>query len=201
MRGLRIGVTGGLACGKSVVGGFLEDLGVAVLDSDVVAHEMMKPGTDQYEIVVNSFGKGILASNGEIDRATLGSIVFRDCNKRMLLNRIIHPPVIESVRIWAKRMTSTGKDAAVLVPLLFEAGATYFWDAIICVATEPALVEQRLQARGLSPEAIANRLQAQWPLSEKIKRSDYVTYNNGTLEALRKETKNIFCAIKEKGDK
>jgi dephospho-CoA kinase len=177
-------VTGGIACGKSAAGSVLEELGFAVLDADRVAHELMEPGGAVYRAVADRFGDGFLDSDGRIDRRALGRRVFECPAEREALNRLVHPPVVARCRAWARTRRTVGP-GAVLVPLLFEAGAGDGWDGVLCVAASPDTVRSRLAGRGLNPEEIRRRMEAQWPLEEKIRRSDEVIWNDGTFEELR----------------
>jgi len=190
-----LALTGGIACGKSEVGHILETLGFTVCDTDRVAHELMRKGCPVYQQVVESFGIGILRENGEIDRSKLGKIVFKETGKRQLLNSLVHPAVKEWLVDWLAVQAVERRNVAVQIPLLFESGLTDLWDAVICVSSNKTLVRRRLAKRGLSETEIEARIRAQLPLEEKEKRSDYVIYNNGTLEELRKQTKQIISRI------
>ncbi len=117
-----VGVTGGIACGKSEVGRILDNMGFAVCDADRIAHDLMEKGTPVFSQVVDHFGTSILAENGEISRPILGKIVFENPAQREVLNGLVHPAVRESLAGWIDQMRSEGQRSAVLVPLLFESG-------------------------------------------------------------------------------
>lgn len=180
-----IGITGGIACGKSEVAKIFEDFGVPVLDTDCVAHDLMRAGEPVYEQIVKEFGKGILAESGEIDRKKLGATVFNQDGRLKRLNDLVHPEVGRIWRDWLKAHLETGRSAAVIIPLLYEVNATEGWDAIITVAASPERVLERLKGRGFVGSDAEARISAQWPLEKKIELADYVLENNGSLEDLR----------------
>lgn len=199
--GLAIGITGGIACGKSEVGRILDRHGVPVLDADDVAHRLLQPGTSVHRRVVRAFGPGVVGPGGAIDRARLGAIVFADDLARARLNRIVHPAVRRERDRWLADMRRRHPVAAVIIPLLFEVGATKGWDAVICVAARRTDVLARLRKRGLATSAAASRIRAQWPLKRKIEGSDYVIWNKGTRRELERATlrtlKNILRKEKD----
>lgn len=180
-----LGITGGIACGKTEAGRILSSEGFKVLDSDFLAHELMAKGRSVYRKVIEYFGTGILAADGEIDRIKLGRKVFSDLQAREALNRLVHPAVIESAGSWMKECREALEDAAVLVPLLFESGWTDGWDAVICVTAPEEQVIQRLEKRGLPKAEALKRIAAQMPQPEKAARADFVIDNSGTPDALR----------------
>jgi len=185
-----LGVTGGIACGKSEVGRILKNLGFAVYDADRVAHELMKQGTSVYQRVVRHFGNRILADDGEISRSALGGIVFNRPDERKTLNTLVHPAVREEL---ARRITvcrQQEQDAAMLVPLLFESGMESLnWDAVWCVSSKEDLVLERLAGRGFGKKEAEQRVWAQMPLNEKEQKADRVVLNNGTMQELEQATR------------
>ena len=191
-----VGITGGIACGKTETGHVFIEEGFAVLDTDLLAHEVMKAGTSTFEQVVKQFGKTILTVAGEIDRKKLGNLVFDDPAARETLNGLVHPAVIEAAEQWKMEQQ---QDAVILVPLLFEAGWTQGWDAIVCVSADENVVFQRLEKRELSAEEAQKRIAAQMPLAEKEEKSDFVIRNNETLDALREETVKVVERIRSRG--
>lgn len=193
-----LGITGGIACGKSEVGRILAEQGVATLDADEVAREVMTPGHEVFDRVVTHFGREILAASGDIDRARLARIVFEDGRKREALNELVHPEVLRICRAWVEARAREGAEAAVIIPLLYEVGETAPWDAIVCVASPDEAVKERLIKRGLSKEDIEGRLAAQMPLAEKIKRADHVIHNDGDLQKLKRETLRILNTVSKK---
>ncbi len=192
-----LAVTGGIACGKSETGRILAEEGFAVLDADTLAHDMMKAGRPVFERVIEQFGKTILDADGEVDRAKLGQLVFNDSNQRAVLNRLVHPVLIEAAEQWKKEQHA---DAAILVPLLFEVDWIEGWDGIVCVSADEKKVFQRLEKRGLSEDEARKRIAAQMPLSEKENQSDFIIRNNKTLHALRDETLRVIECIRSQGN-
>jgi len=192
-----LAVTGGIACGKTEAGRILAEEGFAVLDTDGLAHEVMKAGTPVFERVVEQFGKTILNADGNVDRAKLGQLIFDDPNQRAVLNRLVHPAVIEAAEQWK---TEQHSDAVVLVPLLFEAGWTEGWDAIVCVSADEENIFQRLEKRGLSEDEARKRIAAQMPLAEKEAKADFIIRNNETLNALRDETLKVIECVRSRGN-
>lgn len=195
---ITLAVTGGIACGKSETGRILAQQGFAVLDTDVLAHQLMKAGTPVFQQVTDRFGRQVVGTDGEIDRAALGRIVFDDPAARETLDRMVHPAVMEAAEQWEQEQAG---DAAVLVPLLFEAGWDDGWDAVICVSADEKAVFQRLEKRGLSRAEAARRIAAQMPLKEKEKRADFIIENNGSPEALRDEVIHVLeCIRRQRND-
>ena len=191
-----IGLTGGIACGKSEVGRILGGLGFAVCDADHVAHDLMKKGTPVYQQVVDRFGSRILAEDGEISRPILGNIVFENPEQREFLNGLVHPAVRDALVKWIGRMRAAGQSSVVLLPLLFESGMQDLdWDAVLCVSSSEELVFQRLEKRGLNREEAEKRVRSQMPLAEKEMRADDVVPNHGTLDELELATRATVQAI------
>jgi dephospho-CoA kinase len=194
-KGLSIGLTGGIACGKSEVGRILEREGAQIRDADELAHELIRCGGSLFDKVVKRFGAGIVGRDGEIDRQILGRRVFADAEERKALEALIHPEVIRTLRRWIAGETRQGKNAVAIVPLLFEVGWTDAWDAVVCVASSSEVVIERLKQRGLSePEARA-RISAQMPLEIKIRKAKHVIQNDGTLNSLEKRTREVWQKI------
>ncbi len=186
--GRLIGITGGIACGKSEVGRILAEAGVDVQDSDAMAHEAIARGGPAYDEVIRRFGRTIVGPDEEIDRAILGERVFADPAERAALNALVHPHVRRAWRTWADEVRASGRMGAVLIPLLFEVGAEKDVDEVWCVAASEDLVVTRLARRGLTEEQTRKRIAAQMPLKEKMRRADVVIENNGSLEELKEET-------------
>ncbi|XP_071698201.1 dephospho-CoA kinase-like isoform X2 [Rutidosis leptorrhynchoides] len=189
-----IGLTGGIASGKSTVSNLFKANGFPVVDADVIARDVLKRGSGGWRKVVAAFGDDILADNGEVDRAKLGQIVFTDPSKRQLLNRLLAPYISygilwEVFKLWIK-----GCNIIVLdVPLLFEANMDRWTNPIIVVWVDPETQLQRLMSRDrTSAQDAQNRINAQMPLDLKRSKADIVIDNNGSLEDLNENFKKIL---------
>lgn len=198
--GRALAITGGIACGKSEVGRTLEELGVPVLDADAVAREVMLPGRPAYRAVVERFGPTIVGPDGAIDRTRLGRKVFADPEALRALNARVHPETLRRIRAWRDARRKEGADCAVMVPLLFEAGAAEGWDAVWCVTAPAHEVRARLAARGLDAESIDRRIAAQWPTADKAARADECITNDADLDALRQQVRARWAAWMEEGE-
>lgn len=195
---LKIALTGGIACGKSTVGNILKGRGIAVCEADHLAHALMMPGQAVHAAIVDAFGADILEPDGTISRLRLGARVFPDRAAREQLNALVHPHVRTFWEGWLAAQADGGAAlAVVIIPLLYEAGMEQGWDAVICVQSPEAQQRERLQARGLSATAIAQRLQAQWPTAEKARRADHVIDNDGTETQLEQRTLDVVRRIRE----
>jgi len=196
---LRVVITGGIACGKSLAASFISAAGVPVCETDDVAHELMAPGTDVFRGVVDAFGAEILDPNGAIDRQRLGKRVFADTDQLARLGDLVHPPVLAAVRDWLAQCESElHRAAAVVIPLLYEAGWHSGWDAVVCVTVPDGIQLDRLRARGLSMDDAIQRVVAQMPTTEKVTRADYVIVNSGTKASLQEQTLRVWRSIVEK---
>lgn len=193
---LIVGITGGFGCGKTEVGRVLQAMGVDVIDADDIVRDLLQPGTDVYQRVVEAFGHTIVRVDRSIDRKHLARIIFSDPQQRQRLNDIVHPPVRKIWRSWVQVHRREGREGAVIIPLLFEIGETGLWDAVICVACSPELVIRRLKARGFGEGEVRSRMAAQLPLEEKCRRADYVLWNNGSVQDLQEATKRLWRRIK-----
>lgn len=167
-------------------------------DADDMAHQLMEPGAQAYGAVVEAFGREILAHDGHVDRRRLGERVFADGRDRERLNAIIHPLVKQAWRDWLFRRPPERRAAAVIIPLLYEAGEGAGWDAVVCVCSSEAIQRARLAARGLDGQEALRRITAQMPLAEKAERADFVILNDGTTDVLREQTMRVLERILEK---
>lgn len=180
-----IGLTGGIASGKSTVSAYLRTLGATVVDADVLAREAVAPGSAGLAAIVAEFGDSVLLSDGALDRRRLGEIVFADAEARAKLNAIVHPYVRRRMQEEIAAAEAAGKAAIVLdVPLLFEGGLDQMCDEVWVVLAEAEQQLARLQARdGLDEAAARARIAAQWPLVEKAARATVVIDNRGSRSA------------------
>lgn len=188
-----IGLTGGIASGKSTVSQMLRELGVPVIDADEEARLAVEKGEKAYHEIVDYFGSDILLPDGAINRPKLGSIVFSNEEKRLKLNSIVHPAVRE--RMLQKRDYYLKKGYRMIVmdiPLLFESKLTYMVDKVIVVYVDEATQLERLMNRnGFTKEEAQNRISSQLPLKDKRELADAVIDNNGTIA----ETKAQLLAV------
>ena len=198
-RVMRVAITGGIACGKSLFSQYLRCLGVELLDADDVVHQLEAPGGAAVPGVVQLFGKAVLDGCGGIDRAALAERVFADVSARERLNAVLHPRVRGIVQDWLGR--PNGALRAAVIPLLFEAGWTGDWDFIVClVSDERVQCERLMRFRGLSEEQARKRIAAQMPVAEKAARSHLAVYNDADAEALAKEAEKVYRILTEKAD-
>lgn len=179
----KIGLTGGIATGKSYVAEALRRHGVPVLDADTIAHGVMAGGTEATAAIASRFGADILAGDGSVDRVKLGPIVFADSAARHDLEAIVHPAVHRSITAGLRAFDMLGHGAVVVaVPLLFETGRATEYDRVVVTACAPARQVERLVARGLSEAAARQRMAAQLPTEEKTARADFVVSTDGSFE-------------------
>lgn len=179
---MQIGLTGGIASGKSTVSKMIQDAGIALIDADVHARDVVEPGEEAYKKIITHFGKEILHGDGTIDRKKLGAIIFNDKKQRDILNRIVHPAVRKKMNEKKAAYQAEGRNAVVLdIPLLFESGLTETVDKILLVYVNPEIQLKRLMERdGSTKEEALSRIRSQIPLDEKRSRADAVIDNSGT---------------------
>uniref|UniRef100_A0A0D6R7D2 Dephospho-CoA kinase n=1 Tax=Araucaria cunninghamii TaxID=56994 RepID=A0A0D6R7D2_ARACU len=188
-----VGLTGGIASGKSTVSREFQANSIPVVDADKVAHAALKKGTGGWKKVVATFGRDILQENGEVNRALLGQIVFADPAKRQLLNRALAPYIGFGIYWEILKLWIMGYQTIVLdVPLLFEAKMNWLTKPIIVVWLDSETQLQRLIARdGISEEQALNRIRSQMPLDSKRERADIVIDNSGSLEATKEQIRRV----------
>ncbi|GMV85247.1 MAG: dephospho-CoA kinase [Dehalococcoidia bacterium] len=181
-----IGLTGGIASGKSTVTRFFLDRGVPVIDADILGHRTYDPGTETFEAVVRAFGPELVAPDGSIDRKVLGSRVFGKPEELKRLTDIVWPGIRKLASQALAEYEAAGNSVAVLeAAVLFEAGWEDLVDEVWVVVVEPELAVERLGARnGLDPEAARARINSQLSNAERMARADVVIENNSSLEAL-----------------
>ncbi len=174
---LRLGITGGIGMGKSTAAELLLRLGVEVVDTDVLARELVAPGQPALVEIREAFGSRILQADGALDRAALADLVFRDPCARIRLEGLLHPRIRnawqERLREWA---TSGRPTAAVVIPLLFETAAESHFDVVVCLACSPQTQRRRLRARGWSDPQIDGRIGAQLPIERKMEQCQHVIW-------------------------
>ena len=192
-----IGLTGGIASGKSTASKMLRELGAPVVDADVLAREVVEPGTEGWREVIEAFGPGIVLPGGQLDRERLARLVFADEAARRRLNAIIHPRVRERMQASVEEARAAGEPAVVLdVPLLMEGGLDAECDQVWVVYVDEETQLFRLMHRdGLPPEEARRRIAAQLPLREKAARADVVIYNTGAVEETRRQVETHWRQV------
>lgn len=191
---LVIGLTGGIASGKSTVSQMIKEKGIRVVDADIIAKEAVSKGSPALHQIVQTFGEEVLQPNGELNRQQLGAIIFSDEEKRKKLNAIVHPEVRKEMLKQRDEGVSNNETFVVLdIPLLFESKLEGLVDRIIVVYTTPELQLSRLMNRNdLSEEEALNRIHSQQPLEEKCQKADRVIENTKDLAFMRKQLENIL---------
>lgn len=193
-----IGVTGGIATGKSTVTALMRQLGAVVFSADEVAREVLAPGRPELAQVVERFGGTVLRPDGSLDRKALGDIVFGDPGARADLENLTHPPILDALRrrvAEAIRRHGPKKLVVVEVPLLYEAGMEDWFDEVVVVsASETSQVERIRRRDGLDHHEALARVRAQMPLAEKVRRADVVIVNDGDDDGLRRAVETCVRA-------
>lgn len=194
----RLGITGGIASGKSVVAGMLRELGFRVLGADLLAHNLIAPGTSGYEEAVREFGPEILDASKRIDRGKLGNIVFADRGKRERLNAIVHPRVEQEMLGQFAEWEREGLRDAVFVEaaLLVEAGYHQKLDGLVVAWCTPEQQLERLKDRGLSEREARLRIEAQMPTAEKLKYATEKIDCSGTLLQTREQVEMLAAKLR-----
>jgi dephospho-CoA kinase len=192
-----IGLTGGIASGKSTVADILQRLGAAVVNADVLAREVVEPGQDAWQEIVNTFGAEVLQADKSLDRQRLRKIIFDDPDARKKLEAIIHPRVRALAEKRIRENAAAGYSVVVYeVPLLFEGNIHHWVRPVILVACAPETQIKRLGQRDQVNESDAQKhIAAQMSLAEKRKLADYTIENDGTLEDLERQVREVLEKI------
>ncbi len=190
---IRVGLTGGIATGKSTVARMFARRGAAVIDADEMVRELQKPGSTVYEAIVDAFGPHILRGDGTIDRRSLGELVFRDEQLRRRLETIVHPALISAVERQVAELRTQGVAVCVVeLPLLMEAEAECRFDCVVVVTAPEEVQVARLMAdRGLSRKEALARIGSQMPQGEKERRADFVIENGGALQETERRVQEV----------
>ena len=193
-----VGLTGGIASGKSTFAAALREQGVPVIDADALARDAVRKGSPALEAVVRAFGAGVLGPDGELDRKAMAARVFADEGARARLEAIVHPAVRAAVAAETARLAAEGHDLAIYdVPLLYERGLDRDLDCVVVVHVPPDVQVARLRARdGIGEEEARARLRAQMPIDEKARRADVLVENDGTLADLRARAAPVLRALR-----
>ena len=189
------GLTGGIGMGKSTAAQLLQARGVAVIDTDDLARQVVQPGQPALEEICQAFGSVLKDASGQLQREELAKIVFADPVARAKLEAITHPRITQ---LWRQQLQTWRKEgravAVVVIPLLFETKVETEFDAVICLACSETTQRQRLAARGWSSEQIQQRLAAQLPVAEKMSRAHFVVWSEGDVETLTSQMARIVPA-------
>lgn len=193
---MRIALTGGIATGKSYVLDALRRRGIPCLDADTLAHGVMAPGTEASAALAARFGD-VLAEDGGVDRAKLAPIVFSDPAARRELESIVHPAVYRAIEAGLRAFEVIDRPpfAVADIPLLFESGHERDFDRVIATVCAESTQRERLRLRGLSDEAIDQRLAAQWPAQEKARRAQIVISTDGTFAETDAQIEQAILAL------
>jgi len=205
---LKVGLTGGIAAGKSVVGEMFAVLGAHVIQADEISHQLMQPGETVYREVVSRFGPGILNPDGIVNRARLAELAFGNQPSRVQeLNQIVHPAVIRRQQEWMEQVSQRDPHAVAMVEaaLILEASMVENLDRLVVVTCRP---EQRIErwARRLKVDEetarreVARRMAAQLPDEEKVRAADYVIDNSGSLNETRRQVEEVYAVLKKEAE-
>jgi dephospho-CoA kinase len=193
-----IGLTGGIASGKSVVSQQLEQLGMRTIDADEISHEILAKDEAVKREVVQVFGKEVLTAGGAVDRAKLRVIIFQDSKLRKALERILHPPI--GAELW-KRAREGRDDMVLEAPLLIETGGHERVDLVVVVyATRERQIQRLMRRDGITNEEATRRINTQLPLARKVSYADYLINNNGSVEDTENQVFRFYHVV-SKGER
>ncbi len=185
-------MTGGVGMGKSTAGMLLRARGVEVVDTDVLARQLVAPGQPALEAIRQTFGPTVIDPGGRLQRAALAEIIFADAAARRQLEAILHPRIRAAWMAATEQWRAAGRAVGVVViPLLFETQAAPHFDATLCVACSAATQYQRLAERGWAAAQTAQRVQAQWPVEKKMALADYAIWTEGLLEVTAAQLQRV----------
>lgn len=195
-----VGLTGGIASGKSTVLRIFEAEGVPVICLDELARAVVRPGAPALDDIKKTFGEEFINHDGELDRDLMAGVVFRDPDKRRILESIIHPRIMQEVTSLIRALEESGHHIVVEdVPLLYEIGFDRWCDVVVVVYVPREVQERRLIERDrMTPEHARARIQAQMPIEDKKKRADYVIDNSGDPESARRQALDVLNRIRER---
>ncbi len=188
-----IGLTGGIGMGKSTAASLLEQRLIPVVDTDVLARQVVEPGQPALSEISAAFGPTMISREGSLRRDELARVVFADTGKRQQLEAILHPRIrvlwLAQIERWKSERRPRG---VVVIPLLFETSAAANFDSIVCVACSEASQRQRLHARGWTSEQMDQRIAAQWPTQKKMDYSNYVVWTESGMDTHAAQLERIF---------
>lgn len=194
----KIALTGGIATGKSYVAGRFREAGVPIVDADLLAREVVLPGTPALAAIRKRFGPDAVRRDGTMDRIRVGQIIFKDKRARLDLEAIIHPAVVKAINDFFNALPKRTPFAVADIPLVFETNREKDFDAIIVVACPRDMQLQRLMERNkLSKEDAEKRIAAQLPIDQKVKKATYVISNDGTFEQTDAQVDALIASLKD----
>jgi dephospho-CoA kinase len=196
-----VGLTGGIATGKSTVSTILENAGAVIIDADRIAREVVKKGLPAHRAIAEAFGENVLLSDGEINRSVLGDIIFNDPQKKQLLNSIVHPQVRKEQNRQLKHIEKTNPNTIAIldIPLLIESQMYKdLFEVVVVYAPEHIQIKRLMQRDGISEADALARVRSQIPIEEKKDKATIVIDNSGTRENTRKQALKIFQQLKDK---
>jgi dephospho-CoA kinase len=197
---LIIGLTGGVASGKTTVSQVLKEEGAYIIDADQIARELVRPHTPAWKKLVKAFGTDILREDGFIHRKRLADIVFANLRQRKLLNQILHPRIRKEMERRAKEIGRKDPEAVVVIdaPLLVELGDHRKMDILIVVtSTQTQQIERLTKRDGISPDEALRMSFSQMPVDDKVKLADFVIRNDGSFQETKKKTREVFKELKK----
>ena len=196
---LRVALTGGIATGKSYVAQRFRQGGIPVVDADVLARQVVEPGSPGLRAIVDRFGPDVVDRNGALNRPRLASIVFSDSVARRDLEAIVHPAVRAGIDRFLADVPPATPFAVADIPLLFETGRAGEFDVVVVAACPPAMQIERVMARDRSSRAEAEqRLAAQWPIDDKVERADYVIDTGVSFDATDAAVDGVIAALRSR---
>jgi dephospho-CoA kinase len=197
---LLVGLTGGIASGKSLACRFFRELGAHIVDADQLSREVVRPFSPAWKEIVDTFGTDILGEDNEIDRTALGEIIFSDEKKRRLLEAIVHPRIADETASRVAELEKRHPDGIIIVDaaLMIEVEQHEKFERLIVVFVDEETQARRLMERDLLGKAAAHRrIEAQMPLTQKIEFADYVIDNNGSPEQTKEEVQRVYGELKK----
>ncbi len=198
---LKIGLTGGIATGKSSVGAILKKNGAVLIEADKISRKIVEPDSKAIKLIAGAFGKDFINRDGSLNRAKLSRTIFNNSEKRELLNNILHPIILDKIWKEIEKIEKAEKSCLIVVdiPLLFECGLQKNFDINIVVTAEMETRIKRIMKRdNISREEAQKKITAQLPCSKKIKLADYVIDNSGKIEELEYKTVAILKKLQDK---
>ena len=193
-----IGLTGNIACGKSLVASMLEELGAKVIDFDDIAKKIVEPSEPTWKEIVDTFGRDVLNPDDTINRKALGDVIFNDDQKRNILNDITHPKIMASARESVEKYRKENVEAVIIeAALIVEKGGLkdLIEKLIVVISDENSQVERLANRNGFSREEAISRINSQMPAIEKAQHADYIIDNSGTQEETQNQVNDLWAEL------